>query len=252
MIEPFNTFTQSVDFITEKVAKERFKMAWIEASDPVAAVYEMAMSVQSGVSNCALWVNAGECIEPLVKATIRGWNEDRLLAIDSWDGIVQPVIQSHIDAVQGWLKDAFDGAAVKTQLRSNEKTTTMRGLHDCHVDGNDGDLRFLQSIECASTCLIEEKDMVFRPLTIEDSAKLAQYYGTDLETEKKHIGTEEWTLRMDGHPVTFWEAPRNSLLLISDIHVKNGKPVMHTVPFKPAEQEPDYRTVTLYDLKVSP
>jgi hypothetical protein len=138
---------------------------------------------------------------------------------------------------------------IKPEIRSDEKSKTMSGEHDCHVDGNKGSYRFLQSIECPSTFLVEEGDAVLRPLTLADCHKLAGYYGSDIEEEKRHIGTMEWTLRDadNDNPITFWETPRNSVLLISDDQFVQGQPIMHTVPFRPAGEPEEFRTVTLYD-----
>jgi hypothetical protein len=242
MIEAFLEDKQRVLPLTAKVAFDKFRMGWVSTTSAEIAFRAMKYCLDYGGANCALWVNAGDAIDGQTKSLVNAWNKTRA-------DYPHQALSVHMSEMEAMLQNSLSPDVIKPEIRSDEKSKTMSGEHDCHVDGNKGSYRFLQSIECPSTFLVEEGDAVLRPLTLADCHKLAGYYGSDIEEEKRHIGTMEWTLRDadNDNPITFWETPRNSVLLISDDQFVQGQPIMHTVPFRPAGEPEEFRTVTLYD-----
>jgi hypothetical protein len=263
-----------IEKLTRFDAERMGHIAWIEADNPQEALTAMHRVVQKKPINCAIWANAGELIPQEAKDLIRTWNDMPLTAhhagnrpivtntrhrgeFDSAESharhIFRTIFESAIqDAEEQYVSDKimqdFNKSAlnvidrhvmkqisdIAAILNPVEMPTIIRSrmnknspnISRPHTDGGrKNSYQLIQSLESVSTYLIDNRDAIASP---EQNA-----LGKAIFSEKPGA--------------VFWEAPRNSLTLLTN----NGHPhqaILHDFPWLPPGRDPTGRTVVIYSV----
>jgi hypothetical protein len=256
----------TIEPLTREVAERLGHIAWIEDADPVSAFRRMAAAVRKEPVNCAIWANAdageevgwrkevaawrvngnaGLYFTPIPESSLRASSRSEAMA-----GLTATFSSRILFAEQavplcawrhvtGRMHDIFQAVASgrgRFSFRAGPGDKTLIEP-DTHCDGENTDMgpmerfRFLESVECRRTFLFGNNDAVL--VRDED-----EYGASGKEVYK-------YALRREG-PVTGYEAPENSMVLITDVGLP-WQPVLHDHTFLPKGQPQQKRTVFVHD-----
>lgn len=258
--------------LTKAAAQKLGHVLWIEDDNAQRAYRRMAEGIEKAPYNCAIWANAGRQIDPTHLSLIREWraannlrspdNHVEYRSLRTKMALAKIADEDLLLRVPGYLTSYFNSvtnlnaakpgakkitAILEYQARQMAsdlvqslpvydirasvramKTTSDTALDFAHTDGKGyvgRNLRFLQSLASPSTCIVANND-----------ATLAEL----------HPGLYGFRARQD-KSVTFWQAPENSVVLITN-ELHHCQPILHSeAPTMPGKK-PVPRTVLVCDL----
>lgn len=273
MIEPFDPARMTVKPLDRAAAEATGHILWVEESSGPKALERMHAALLKAPFNCAVWANAGDLIPEQSRQALRDWRAEgsaeianNLLSSATYPGGVKTLFAAAAEGQPAspgyaWLEDhvratgadIFRGIATRfihLKLRASEGRTTLKGYLDAHADGPSRwpHIRVLQSLECAGTYVLDNRDAVLRAVTEEDARNLSGYLGEPLEKSMEQVGRQEWMTRREG-PITLWQPPANSVIMISD-QSHHCQPILHSSPVTLPGQPPEKRTLAVYDCRL--
>lgn len=271
MITPFDPSRYTIKPLTREEASAAGHILWVEDADPASALRTMVASIDTPPYNAAVWANAGEVMSAETKALIRKWREtgdintghysdygalgqaeqslsryfNRLGAKpESLEAEAHEALHGHLKTRLGQIFGALPVQRLKYDLRADAHQQTL-DISNAHVDGigalrGNKRVRLLEAIESPGTCLIPNRDAVFRV----PPPEYFNYYakrGMNTSTLKD----PDWMVNTEGK-ISFLQAPAGSLVLITN-EAHPWQPILHATPPTPPGSAPQKRTVIVYD-----
>ncbi|MGZ9096810.1 MAG: hypothetical protein ACXW30_00760 [Micavibrio sp.] len=258
--------------LTKAVAEKLGHVLWIIDNDAQSAYRRMYEGLQKAPYNFAVWADAGRQIDPAQLSLLKAWRAANTLKSPDnhveYQSLVKKMTLSKIDdkdliaQAPAYLSAYFnriasqnarkpDAAVITAFLEGHTrqmvfdllkslpvrdirasiramKTTSETAMDFAHTDGKGymgRNLRFLQSLASPSTCIVAN-----------DSAT------------RVAITETVWSYRAKpGHAVTFWQAPENAVVVITN-ELHHCQPILHSeAPTLPGKK-PAPRTVLVCDL----
>lgn len=258
--------------LTKAAAEKLGHVLWIEDDNAQSAYRRMAEGMKKAPYNFAVWADAGRQIDPAQLSLLKAWRAANTLKSPDNNVEYQSLMKKLTDAkvadkdllrqAPAYLSVYFNSLAnmntdkpdaeivlnlltkhtrqmmfdllhslpvrdIRASIRAM-KTTSNTAMDFAHTDGKGymgRNFRFLQSLASPSTCVVANNDAVLRNIG---------------------PGLMGYRARQD-RPVIFWQAPENSVVLITN-ELHHCRPILHSeAPTLPGKK-PVPRTVLVCDL----
>lgn len=216
-------------------------IAFIDAAEDVKGLRDMFHAVSDGCTNAAVWNDAPDLITPMQRENLRAWCDQYGLSTTQMRVSDQSLsklfnkaakghyealkpLENHVQSRLNALSKAFPDKDVNLTVRADifqTRTTTSDGGNP-HIDnGTNIDMRFIETIAGGTTCLMDNKQVIFE-------------------------GKADKTRPKD-EKLTYWQVPDRALTLLTSAW-NSRKPVMHSAPPREKIGTGNTRIVIIYDL----
>lgn len=253
--------------LTRKRAEQTGHIAWIEGNNANVCLRAMFESVRHAPCNLAVWANAGDFLPPETDKLVADWRRYGDIMVDAarLNYYGQTDGYDDIGFLKSSLRDAFEAAAEHEQalrilrdhmllridqfnealpikkmltcLRATKSETTRSHL-DSHIDGNvkikDGSekARLIETIASPGTFIYPNDQAIFIPN----------------QFPMPNAPKGRWDLKPKG-PHTVLQTPPGSMALITNTD-HHCQPILHGVPRTREGEQPERRTVLVYDITI--
>ncbi len=257
--------------LTREACEKIGHIAWIEESDPVIALRRQHEAVRTPPFNAAIWANAGDATDSTmlddlnilrdyynlqaprlsnhfnlsagasekdITKSLREFFEQLATDHRQIPGIkdLSRLLNVHANKRAMQILQAIPSLEYNFNLRASRSSTTKKSPV-VHTDGlGYGNIRILENLGCAGTCLIENS-----------------FGERHILTENGYVRSDDQQGKTKYYPnknakMTYWQIPDNAVTLITNEYLP-WQTILHAEPpTMPGQYRDTPRTIMMHDL----